>query len=119
MGCLCQVKKTQVPKESICLAKGNKESISSIMDNELIDTLCDQINSKVNDDDQEKHFADDRNILITANNILSLNEKIQIVKNQLENWFYENRLIINTDKSKVLFSWGSRSIPSTRPLLYK
>jgi hypothetical protein len=32
-------------------------------------------------------FADDTNILITAKNIL--NEKIQNVKNQLENWFYE------------------------------
>jgi hypothetical protein len=58
-------------------------------------------------------FADDTNILITAKNILSLNEKIQNVKNQLENWFYENRLIINTDKTKVLFFLGSRSIPST------
>jgi hypothetical protein len=50
-----QVLKTQVPKESICLAKGNKESISLIMHNELIDPVCDQINSKVNDDDEEKH----------------------------------------------------------------
>jgi hypothetical protein len=48
--------------------------------------------------------------------VLSLNEKIQNVKNQIENWFHENRLIINTDKSKVLFFQGSRPIPSTRPL---
>jgi hypothetical protein len=61
-------------------------------------------------------FADDTNILITAKNILSLNEKIQNVKNQIEKWFHENRLIINTEKSKVLFFRGSRSIQSTRPL---
>jgi hypothetical protein len=47
-------------------------------------------------------FVDDTNILITAN-ISLVNEKIQNVKNQLENWFYENRLIINMDKSQVLF----------------
>jgi hypothetical protein len=40
--------------------------------------------------------------LITGKNIFSLNEKIQNVWNQLENWFAENRLIINTDKSMVL-----------------
>jgi hypothetical protein len=50
-----QVLKTQVPKESICVVKGNKGSTSSIMDNELTDPVCDQINSEVNDDDQEKH----------------------------------------------------------------
>jgi hypothetical protein len=61
-------------------------------------------------------FADDTNILITDENMLSLYEKIKNVQNQLENWFHENRLIINTDKSKVLFLGGSRSIPSTRPL---
>jgi sarcosine oxidase/L-pipecolate oxidase len=48
-------------------------------------------------------FADDTNILITGEHILSLNEKIKNVQNQLENWFHGNRLIINTDKSKVLF----------------
>jgi hypothetical protein len=47
-----------------------------------------------------------RRILITGNNISSLNEKIQNVKDQLEKWFYENHLIINTDKSKVLFFFG-------------
>jgi hypothetical protein len=52
-------------------------------------------------------FADDTNILITGTNILLLNENIQNVKNQLQNWFYENRLIINTifgevDLSQVL-----------------
>jgi hypothetical protein len=61
-------------------------------------------------------FADDTNILITGTNILLLNEKIQNIKNQLENWFYENYLIINMDKSKVLFFWQSRSVPSIRPL---
>jgi hypothetical protein len=61
-------------------------------------------------------FSDDTNILIPGKNILSLNGKIQNVQNQLENLFCENRLIISTDKSKVLFFQGSRSIPSTRPL---
>jgi hypothetical protein len=55
------------------------------------------------------------NILITGENILSLNEQIQNVQNQLEYWFYENRLIINMDKSKGTFLGGGRFIPSTRP----
>jgi hypothetical protein len=61
-------------------------------------------------------FADDTNIFITGKNILSLNEKIQNLQNQLENRICENHLILNTDKSNVLFFRGSRSIPSTRPL---
>jgi hypothetical protein len=61
-------------------------------------------------------FAEDTNILITANKISLLNEKIENVKNQLENWFYENRLIINMDKSRYYFFWQSRFIPSSRPL---
>jgi hypothetical protein len=48
-------------------------------------------------------FADDTSILITENNTLLLNEKFQNVRKQSENWFYENRLIINTEKSKVIF----------------
>jgi hypothetical protein len=43
-------------------------------------------------------------------------KQIQNVKNQLENCFYENPLIINMDKSKVLFFRRSRFIPSSRPL---
>jgi hypothetical protein len=45
-------------------------------------------------------FAEDTSILITENNTLLLNEKIQNVRKQLENWFYENCLIINIEKSK-------------------
>jgi hypothetical protein len=41
--------------------------------------------------------------LITGKNILSLNEKIQDVQNQLKNWFCKSCLIIITEKSKVLF----------------
>jgi hypothetical protein len=48
-------------------------------------------------------FADDTSILITENNTLLLKEKIQNVRKQLENWFYVNRLIINIEKSKVIF----------------
>jgi hypothetical protein len=55
--------------------------------------------------------------LITGTNISLLNDKIQNVRDQLENLFYKNRLIINTNKSKVLFFQRSRSIPSSRPLL--
>jgi hypothetical protein len=61
-------------------------------------------------------FADNTNILITEHNTLLLNEKIQNIRKQSENWFYENRLIINKEKSKVIFLRRSRSIPSFRPL---
>jgi hypothetical protein len=45
-------------------------------------------------------FADDTSVLITENNTLLLNEKIQNLRNQLE--FYKNYLTINTEKSKVI-----------------
>jgi hypothetical protein len=38
------------------------------------------------------------------------------VRKQLENWFYVNRLIINTEKSKIIFFQQSRSTSSFRPL---
>jgi hypothetical protein len=47
-------------------------------------------------------FAHDTSIMITENNPLLLNKKVQTVRKRLENWFYENRLIINTEKSKVI-----------------
>jgi hypothetical protein len=50
-------------------------------------------------------FADDTSVLITENNPLLLNEKIQNVRKQLEKWFLKNRLIINAEKSKVIFFW--------------
>jgi hypothetical protein len=48
-------------------------------------------------------FADDTNILLTEKNLTSLNDKIQIVRKKLDNWFYENHLIINMDKTKYYF----------------
>jgi hypothetical protein len=41
------------------------------------------------------------NVIQNAEVVL-LHEKVQTVRKQLENWFYENRLIINTEKSKVI-----------------
>jgi hypothetical protein len=43
----------RVPKESS--ASKNEECTSLIMVNKSIDPACDQVNSKVNNDDQEKH----------------------------------------------------------------
>jgi hypothetical protein len=59
-------------------------------------------------------FADDTNILLTNNKLISLNEKIQKVRKQLDKWFHENHLIINTNKNKVLFFQG-RSNSISRP----
>jgi hypothetical protein len=50
-------------------------------------------------------FADDTNILIDKN-LTSLNEKTLTVWKQLDNWFYENRLIINMDKTEALLFQG-------------
>lgn len=49
-----QVWTTQVSKASICSARENEESISSNMDNKQIDSTCEQINLRENDDDQDK-----------------------------------------------------------------
>jgi hypothetical protein len=44
-----------------------------------------------------------------------LNYKVQTVRKQLENWFNENRLIINAEKSKVILFRQNRTISSFRP----
>jgi hypothetical protein len=62
-------------------------------------------------------FADDINILLTGNELISLNKKILKVRNQLDNWFHENHLIINTDKSKVFFFHGEDQIRSLDPFI--
>jgi hypothetical protein len=61
-------------------------------------------------------FADDTNILLTDSKPLSLNEKIQNVKEQLDNWFHENQLIINTEKTNALFFQGKRPNPIHTPV---
>jgi hypothetical protein len=61
-------------------------------------------------------FADDTNILLTDNKLLSLKEKILKVRNQLDNWFHDNHLIINMEKTRVLFLQGRRPTPIYRPI---
>jgi hypothetical protein len=62
-------------------------------------------------------FADDTNILLTENTLGSLNEKVVKVTEQLENRFNENQLIINMDKTKVLFFHGRGPTPMYRPVI--
>jgi hypothetical protein len=50
-------------------------------------------------------FADDTSVPITENNTLLLTGKIQNLRKQLGNWFYENCFIINTERSKVILFW--------------
>jgi hypothetical protein len=45
---------TQVPKESSCTGKRNKESIRSGLVNKLIDSDCDQVNLKAKNNEQKK-----------------------------------------------------------------
>jgi hypothetical protein len=54
-------------------------------------------------------------MILTDNEPISLNEKIQIVRKQLDNWFHENQLIINNEKTKALFFQGKRPNPIHRP----
>jgi hypothetical protein len=58
-------------------------------------------------------FADDTNILLTDNEHISLNEKIQKVRKQLDNWLHENQVIINTEKTKALFFQGNKTKSNT------
>jgi hypothetical protein len=61
-------------------------------------------------------FADDTNILLIDSEPLSLNEKIQNVREQLDNWFHANQLIMNAEKTKALFFQGKRPNPIHRPV---
>jgi hypothetical protein len=60
-------------------------------------------------------FTDDTNTLLTDSEPISLNEKIQKVRKQLDNWFHANQLIINSKKTKALFFQGKRPNPIPRP----
>jgi hypothetical protein len=62
-------------------------------------------------------FADDTNILLTDNKPVSLNENIRKVTKKLENWFHDNQLIINIDKTKVLFFQERGPTPIYRHVL--
>jgi hypothetical protein len=44
-------------------------------------------------------FADDTNILVTAENGQSLQQKINKVMDELQGWFNANSLILNTEKT--------------------
>jgi hypothetical protein len=51
-------------------------------------------------------YADDTNILIMDKNEESLKIKLASVMKQLEVWFYNNELILNIEKSKVMFFYS-------------
>jgi retron-type reverse transcriptase len=57
-------------------------------------------------------FADDTNIILTDSEPISLNEKIQKVRKQLDNWSHANQLIINTEKLRHYSSRGKDQIQS-------
>jgi len=56
-------------------------------------------------------FANDTNIQIEATKANILNKKIKEVMQQLSNWFYSNKLVINTDKTTVIsfHAWQNKS----------
>jgi hypothetical protein len=60
-------------------------------------------------------FADDTNILLINNSIEALNGKIKKVIDQLESWFNDNQLVINTDKTKALFFHRKGFLSKYRP----
>jgi hypothetical protein len=62
-------------------------------------------------------FGDDTTILVIENTLEFLNENVVKVTEQLESWFYENQLIINTDKTKVLFFHGRGPTLMYRPVI--
>jgi hypothetical protein len=47
-------------------------------------------------------FADDTNILVTAENRQSLKQRINKVMNELHGWFNANSLILNTEKTRAM-----------------
>jgi hypothetical protein len=60
-------------------------------------------------------FVDDTNILLTDNSNEALNGKIKKVIDQLESWFNDNQLLINTEKTKALFFHGKGLVSKYRP----
>jgi hypothetical protein len=48
-------------------------------------------------------YVDNTNILVIDKNSKLLQGKTDTVKTQLQTWFSENNLIINTEKTKVMF----------------
>jgi retron-type reverse transcriptase len=62
-------------------------------------------------------FADDTNILLIDNSIEALNGKIKKVIDLLESWFNDNKLLINTEKAKVLFFHEKGLVSKYRPAI--
>jgi hypothetical protein len=62
-------------------------------------------------------FVDNTNILLIDNSIEALNGKIKNVIDQLESWFNDNRLLINTDKTKALFFHGKGLVSNYIPAI--
>jgi hypothetical protein len=60
---------------------------------------------------ENNSISDDNNIQIEATNAHILNKKVKEVMQQLSNWFYSNKLVINTDKTTVIsfHAWRNKS----------
>jgi hypothetical protein len=60
-------------------------------------------------------FADDTNILATAENGQILQQKINRVMNDLHSWFYTNGLVINTDKTIAMSFYTGKKRDPVKP----
>jgi retron-type reverse transcriptase len=60
-------------------------------------------------------YADDTNVLVVGRNEEALQTKLSLVMEQLENWFLENGLIINTTKTVAKSFHLCRSEPHFKP----
>jgi hypothetical protein len=47
-------------------------------------------------------YADDINVLVLDRDLGSLELKIKLVLKQIETWFSENELIVNTDRTRAM-----------------
>jgi len=60
-------------------------------------------------------FADDTNILITGRNIDTLQENLNSTINAVQTWFSKNNLIVNIDKTSVMFFHNYQKLSPVMP----
>jgi hypothetical protein len=63
-------------------------------------------------------YADDTNLLVTGKNEEELQTRLSVITKQLETWFFENDLIVNTTKTVAMSFHSSHAKVSLKPNIF-